>query len=468
MSRKFQVKTIPSRWLDKNGRRLDCGPYMSGAIEAIETLKQHKTESLSSLTTGHKDGIFNGPRFPRIYVDDSANGVPFLRSTDILDADLSSVSLLSKKQVAGNPALIIEEGWTLITCSGTIGRMAYARSDMVGMAGSQDFMRVVPDTEKINPEYLFSFLSGKFGVPIVISGTYGAIIQHIEPAHIADLPVPRLGEIEDQAHDLVQKAADLRTEATFLLREAGAKVNEAFGFPEKLALSHRNFSCAVASSNNVLARMEATFHDGIAQESDRLLDAVPSKDYLNDLGISFGETGRLKQVFVEEKFGEPFLTSGEIFRQVYAPSRFLSRRLLPDDNSWATQEGDLLLARSGQVGGIIGRGLWADSRFNNACVSVDVIRISAQNASILPGYLYAYLFLTDVGYRQLIRTAAGSSVPHLSVSDVQKFVIPRSDSAFEEEINDMVWKTGRDRAEAQQAEDEARVLVERTIKEGGR
>ncbi len=73
------------------------------------------------------------------------------------------------------------------------------------------------------------------------------------------------------------------------------------------------------------ARCQDDFHDKVAQESDRLLDAVPSKNYLNDLGVFFRETGRLKQVFVEQEFGGPFLTSGEIFRQVYAPARFLSR-----------------------------------------------------------------------------------------------------------------------------------------------
>ena len=76
------------------------------------------------------------------------------------------------------------------------------------------------------------------------------------------------------------------------------------------------------------------------------------------------ETGRLKQVFVDEEYGAPFLTSGEIFRQRYEPTRFLSNRLLPDESEWATQEGDLLLARSGQVGGIIGRGVWADRRLS--------------------------------------------------------------------------------------------------------
>jgi type I restriction enzyme S subunit len=390
-----------------------------------------------------------------------------LGSTDILDADLSYVSLLSKKQVEGNPDLVLDDGWTLITCSGTIGRMAYARSDMKGMAGSQHFMRVIPDTEKIASGYLYAYLSSRFGVPIVVSGTYGAIIQHIEPQHIAELPVPRLGSVEARAHELVQGAAELRGEATCLLKMAGGMLNEQFGFPEMLALSHRIFSCSVASSSLVLKRLEATFHDAVAQESDRILASIPRKDALSTLGISISETGRLKQIFVDKEYGAPFLTSGEIFRQRYEPDRFLSNRLLPDESEWATQEGDLLLARSGQVGGIIGRGVWADRRFAGGCVSVDVLRLGAQNSRILPGYLYAYLFLTDVGYRQLIRTAAGSSIPHLSAPDVLRLLIPRCDDAIEKQVNDLVWNAGHKRAEAQEKEDEARTLVERAIEDGG-
>lgn len=50
MSRKFQIKTVRSTWLENNGRRLDCGPYMSGAVEAKELLKKHTTEALKDLT----------------------------------------------------------------------------------------------------------------------------------------------------------------------------------------------------------------------------------------------------------------------------------------------------------------------------------------------------------------------------------------------------------------------------------
>ncbi len=464
MSRKFQCRAIPSTWLENNGRRLDCGPYMSGAVEAKELLKKHKTVALADIT----DDIYHAGRESRVWVESPDYGVPFMGSTDILASDLSYLPLISKKQVASNPRFTIREGWTLITRSGTVGRMAYARSDMDGIACSEHVMRVVPDTTKITPGYLYAYLSSRFGVPMVVSGTYGAIIQHIEPHHIADLPVPRLGAVEDQAHELIQGAADLRVEAAELLKTAGQMVNDQFGFPEKLALSHRVFSCSTASSTLVLKRLEATFHDAVAQESDRLIAGVPRKDEFSTLGIAISETGRLKQVFVDEEYGAPFLTSGEIFRQRYEPTRFLSYRLLPDESEWAIREGDLLLARSGQVGGIIGRGVWADRRFAGGCVSVDVLRLSAQNSHILPGYLYAYLFLTDVGYRQLIRTAAGSSIPHLSAADVSRLLIPRCDSALEAEINELVWNAGHKRAEAQEKEDQARTLVERTIEEGGR
>lgn len=470
MSRKFQCKAIPSAWLEENGRRLDCGPYMSGAIEARQLLKKHNTESLESLTSGHNGGIYNGPQFVRNYVDDPAHGVPFLTTSTMLQADMTNLPMISSKDAHSTKLsyLEVEEGMTLITCSGSIGRMAYARKDMAGCWSNQDIMKVVADSNKIKPGYLYAYLSSRFGVPIVVSGTYGAIIQHIEPHHIAELPVPRLGDVEDQAHDLVNRAAHLRVEATELLRTAGKIANEQFGFPENLALSHRVFSCAVASSTQVLQRLEATFHDAVAQESDRLLAGVPHKDELSTLGISISETGRLKQVFVDEEYGAPFLTSGEIFRLRYEPTRFLSYRLLPDESEWATQEGDLLLARSGQVGGIIGRGIWADRRFAGGCVSVDVLRLGAQNSAILPGYLYAYLFLTDVGYRQLIRTAAGSSIPHLSAPDILRLQIPRCENKIEEQINELVWNAGHKRAEAQEKEDEARTLVERTIEEGGR
>lgn len=468
MSRKFQIKAVPSTWLENNGRRLDCGPYMSGAVEAKELLKKHRTEPLRDLTTGHNGGIFNGPRFPRIYVDDITNGVPFLGSTDILDADLSYVSLLSKKQVSGNPALVLDEGWTLITCSGTIGRMAYARYDMKGMAGSQHFMRVVPEVKEIHPGYLYAYLSSHFGVPIVVSGTYGAIIQHIEPHHIADLPVPRLGEVEHKAHDLIHQAAIAHVESIELRKKAGALVNEICGFPEKLAPAARVFAYSSASSSSVLRRLDATYHNPIAQKAEALAKAA-NGIALSAAGVFGFESNRMKQVFVEEGYGTPFITSGGVFSKTIMPERYLRNQLLGEDESWRINEYDTLIARSGQVGGIIGRGVWADTRLDGFAASPHILRLRPTSEEFPPGYVYAFLCLTDVGYQLLARTAAGSSIPFLPLDAVLEVKVPTTPSLQQRrEIDGLVKRAGELRKQSQELEMEAVALVERAIEEGGR
>jgi len=114
---------VLSSWMEHNGRRLDSGPYLSGALEAKVLLDRLPAEKqpLHKVTKGGLAGIYHAGREGRTYVDDPAYGVPFLGSTDILAADLSWLPLLAKKQVAANPLFTIQEGWTLITRSGTIG-----------------------------------------------------------------------------------------------------------------------------------------------------------------------------------------------------------------------------------------------------------------------------------------------------------------------------------------------------------
>lgn len=462
----MRIKTIPSNWLSDEGRRLDCGPYMTGAKEAekiIDDCLLPKMELKDFLVNGAK-GAFHAGREGRVWVKEERYGVPFMGSVDIIQANLDRLPLISKEQVSRKPLFKVFKDWVLITRSGTIGRMTLARQEMDGHACSEHVMRVVPNPEKISPGYLYCYLRSKFGVPLVVSSTYGAIIQHIEPHHVINLPVPIVDkQLEEKAHELINKCGDNRTESNALLKKAGQLINEHFSFPNKLALSHRIFTHSAASSSLVQKRMDATYHDRVAQMSDDLVEQAGAEKTLAELGVNTGESGRMKLIFTESDHGVPFTTSGEIFRARYEPKRFLAKSKLGDVADWGVRQEDILLARSGQVGGIIGTGVWADSRFENAAVSVDVIRIKAQESEVLPGYLYAYLMCTDVGYRQLIRSAAGSSIPHLSSDDVLKLKLPRMGAMEEKAVHELVQKAGELAAEAQKLEDEAVKMVEDAI-----
>ena len=84
---------------------------------------------------------------------------------------------------------------TLISCSGfNAGRSAYVRPDMNGVWSSQDTIKVDPDPEEIKPGYLYAFLLSEFGEALVRGSVYGSAVKHIEPHHIAGLPVPRFSE----------------------------------------------------------------------------------------------------------------------------------------------------------------------------------------------------------------------------------------------------------------------------------
>ena len=112
--------------------------------------------------------------------------------------------------------------------------MAYARPDMDGMVFSEHVLTVVPNPDRILPGYLYAFLSSKFGVPLVVGGTYGAIIQHIEPHHIADLRVPRLSEeIETRVHRLSTGSSRIKdTSFSADLCRICSNYSEAAGLPE--------------------------------------------------------------------------------------------------------------------------------------------------------------------------------------------------------------------------------------------
>lgn len=470
MSRKFQVKVIPSDWLKSGGYRLDCGPYLSGAIEARELLKKQHTERLDNITKGYNGGIYNGPQFSRNYVDAPEFGVPFLTTSTMQQADTSNLPLLSKNDAYSTKLRFLEvaENMTLITCSGSIGKIVYSRKDMAGTWSNQDIMKVVADTSKILPGYLNAFLAGRFGIPLVIGGTYGAIIQHIEPSHLVDLPVPRLGAVEEKAHGLVQRAADLMVESSTIYKKAADMINQQFSFPEKLAMSARVFAFSVANSNSLFSRLDATFHNPTAQQAEQLvLDT--NGITLNDAGVRGFESNRLKQIFVDEEFGTPFITSGGIFLKSIEPERFIRTQSLGDDEeSWRINQQDILLARSGQVGGIIGRGVWSDARFDGIAASPHIIRLRATDNDYPAGYVFAFLCLTDIGYQLLSRTAAGSSIPYLPLDAVLKIRIPTSTTKeFREDIHNMVVQAGMLRGQSQKLEKDAVLLVEQAIEKGG-
>ncbi|HFD87985.1 MAG TPA: restriction endonuclease subunit S [Gammaproteobacteria bacterium] len=465
MSRKFQCKAVPSAWLENNGRRLDCGPYLSGAMEARELLRQlpNIKEPLSSLT----EGIYHAGRESRLWVDSTEYGVPFMGSTDVLASDHSSLPLISKKQVRANPKFTIRSGWTLITRSGTIGRMAYARNDMDGIACSEHVMRVVPDTSKVKPGYIFSYLSCRFGLPMILSGTYGSIIQSIEPHHIADLPVPRLGEIEDQAHDLIQRAADLRSSANSLIQDATNDLIDALDLPPLPTKNVSNYGCSLIGSSNLRSRLDATFHcpSAIVAEDAVRNGRFPAEN-LSSVTERLFKPPIFKRIWVDSpEHGRQFISGIDAYLYEANDLRYVSYRTSNFDE-FIVKKGWVIFQAAGQIYGLFGRPIYVSGWQEDVFCADDLYRVVPKNE--VDG-AYIYLFLrTPHGEVLVKRQASGNSIPRVWDPHMANFEIPWPSPEIRGQFAAPVIEAHNQIAEALVLQRQAIALVERTIKEGGR
>lgn len=421
------ARVVRSSWLEEGGRRLDCNPYMAGALEARDTLRELKVrkDPLKALTAGYAGGIYNGPMFRRNYVDSREYGVPFISSGTMLLADLSDLPLLRRRD-AESPRLSylrLRPGMIMISCSGTIGRMCYVRPDMGDIWSSQDVLKVVADPDRIPPGYLYAFLSSRFGVPLVVSGTYGAIIQHIEPEHISDLPVPRIGKANENAIAAkINEAAIARSESVSLLRKAEECLYLKSGLekPTPVHLLNKPDVVTVLSSK-VLDRADAFYYSAKNREARAAFDKVSEVSELGNLAHVF-IPGIFKRLYASDpQFGSPYITGGDVFELAPTSDKYLMRRVAAEHNL-LLKKGMIVVQEAGQLGGLIGRSVMVGGYLDGFSCSNNMIRIVPKD-DVDGGYLFV-LLSSEFGVRLLSREAAGSSIPHTDEQRVKRIRIP--------------------------------------------
>ena len=457
----MKVKSIPSSWISRDGLRLDCNPYMSGALEARIRLDElpYPKDTLVSLCSNGIDGIYHAGRESRSWVEDPDLGVPFLSSSSILAADLSGLPLISKKQVKRNPKFLLKKGWTLITRSGTIGRMVYARPDMEGLACSEHVMRVVPDETKIPPGYLYAFLSSKFGVPLVTSGTYGSIIQSIEPEHIAGLPVPRMGEeLEMEIHNLIEQSACLRASATSELNQV-IKEFDALIPPDNG--SKRTPKINIVNGSHLQNRLDAQYHDPEVQRIRNLL-AEGAHTTIGSLCTTIFLPGIFKRIHIEDiAYGAPYYTGAALFWLEPLPKGILSRRTKLFDQVELHID-TILVQAFGQDGGITGKAVWVGRHLDRMTTTHMLCRLKAPDRA-MTAYLFGYLN-SQSAQAQIRVLTYGGSIPHFDEAGISTVVIPLlGDETYLKVIGQRVLSALESRDKALELELNARNLVELAI-----
>lgn len=446
---------VRSDWFIDQGLRLDVGPYLSGAFEARKRLERlPNTERLDAVA----ERIFHAGRYSRRWVTSQDHGVPFFSSTDILEADYSFLPLIAKSSAAENSLLPIEPGWTLITRSGSIGRMAYARPDVDGYTCSEDVLRIVPGGG-IPSGYLYTFLRSRFGVPMIVASAYGAIIQHIEPNHLVDLPVPRFDSaLEQKIHNLIEKSANLRAAFQAGLAAATEDFFRSVGLPELINYRWHDEGPDTGFTVDELSpvSLRAMNYAGRAQQLIELLKSRPYRT-LGDIcsGGRLGRSSMFKRIDGDLDYdGVLFVGQRQAWWSRPEGARVLSRSMVPDECFVADET--VMVGAQGlpSEGGLLGRAMMVAGGWKDYAYTEHLMRVTSGDPQLPGAYLLAFL-RTEISMRIFRSTMAGAGPQSLHIGLVRRLPVPIAPAADVERIAETVRQSYRDRDSADALENEA-------------
>lgn len=403
--------------------------------------------------------IFYCGRARRVYVSKKEHGIPFLSGSNILQADLENVKLASKKYTPNLEEMKLQKGWTLISRSGTIGNCAFATAKHAQKLGSEDVIRLVPNNV-FKGGLVYAYLASKYGHSLLTQGTFGAVIQHIEPDFISSLPIPKFpDEFQNKVDDLIQESARLREEAADALHEAITNLSNFIG----ASFNKVRFKASSVKSQDILKSLQqrldppALINDGVITMNE-VKNRLPFK-LIGDIDGKVYRPGIFKRIYVED--GIPYIKGSEIFlTDPFRRCDKLSRTRTPFIDEMAMKEGQILITCAGSVGDI--KMITKEYEDKKSIGSQDIIRLESNDPLYTREYMFVYLQLPFV-YDYIQSMKYGSVIERVEPFHIESIPVVEPTKEISEEITSIIRNYMDCTYKAFNAEETAISMVEAEI-----
>lgn len=414
--------------------------------------------------------IFIGNRVKRVYVKSDEAGIPFMSSSDILYADVEKVKRVSKKYTESLEEMKLEAGWILVSRSGTIGNCAFTNKQHAQKLASEHVIRISPN-DILRKGYLYAYLASKYGHSLLTQGTFGAVIQHIEPEFVADIPIPKMPEsFQDKVDNNIRSASTLREEAADLIAGAEKILKESAGLDDLTVEDYdyfgprndkRGVSCFTRNINQIGTTSINAFNNSerIRKIQQRILaNSKPIKELIEG-GQTFS-SGSLPNIEVKPGHGIMLINQKDIFDNIVVGKYISSKNANLND---LVQYGEILIASDGTLGEneLFCRAIFANEDLAGSFISCHFMRMKS-NGTVPVGYLFSWLN-SDYGFRLIRNTQAGTKICHPIQKMFQNIPVPIIDKEKMDEIDLMVRTAFTKRHQANNLEKEAIQMVEKEI-----
>ena len=445
------------------GKRLEASVY---DIEAKQ-VRQLITSGRYPLTTiGGQNGLassYTGARFKRVWVEKS--DIPIFQPSSISDVKPCPDGYISHLTNTNIEALRVKKGQVLMTCSGTIGKVSYVSETLQDKIFSHDLLRI-DCKETIDQGYIYTYFRSKVGNKILLTNSYGAVITHIEPEHLATVPIPNASqEIKARIHNLIVRSYELRDQSNKLIDQATRLLIEELKVPEidECVMNNNLGNTFSVKLSEINGRADASYHiPTVNFILTHMRKSVEEITTIGDPRISkkIILAGVFKRTYVSEEYGFPFLGGKEITQLNPQTEKFLSKSMhkVRYEKELKVSENMILVSDRGTIGTVA----LVPKHWNGYAVSQNVLKVVPASDEIA-GYIYIYLN-SELGRVLLRRQTYGSVVDMIdnnSLASVEIPILKRKDIQIE--INSLALKANKKRYEAYEAEHEALKIMDEEV-----
>ena len=480
--------SIPSKILDKSSvkwctvrlvdilrreKRLDAKAFDVEAKHAWEQIQKGRYGTVplygtdGVIESAHYPGWMQRSRLKRIWCDKNRGEGFYLPSqmTDIKPVAEKNISRLADCDM---DELRLHQDTLLLTRSGTIGNVSLVSKTLEGKVFSDDVIRIT-FKESYDLGYVYAFLKSFVGNTMLRTNGYGAVITHIEPAHLAELQIPNApAELREEIHSLISRSYSLRDESNTLIDEATKLLARELQLPDvcdfDVALYKKEAGVSTFSVrlSEMGGRLDASYHVPIvkaivehvgqyAKEMTTVGDGRISKTVILP--------GRFKRVYVEEGYGVPFFGGKNIGELDPSDKKYLSFKKHGEKikNELTIREGMVLITCSGTIGNIA----LVPKHWDGWAMTHDIIRVVPHRD--MAGYVFVWL-QTDYARAILKSRSYGAVVRHIEKMHIETMPIPLlRNKAAQARINALALEANEKRYEAYCLEQEALKIMDEKV-----
>ncbi len=471
----IEISEVPVKWCSVSlSEMVERGKRLEASVFDVES--KHAWELINSNVFGcvqlySENGLiekaFYPGRFKRIYCE-KGNGYAFYLPSQMMDIYPKADKYISALTKCDIEELKLKEKTLLLTRSGTIGNISLVSKTLNNTVYSDDVIRINFKND-YDLGYVYTFLKSKIGSQILKTNGYGSVITHLEPEHLAEIPVPNAPcEIRTKIHKLIMKSYELRDESNALIDEATQLLIDELHLPAiedfdvdlyKKDASVDTFSVKLSEMNG---RVDASYHvpivDSIVEHLKKYAAEVTA---IGDERISSDVVlpGRFKRVYVEEGYGITFFSGKNISELDPSDKKYLSfsqhDKKIKDELT--IRENMILITCSGTIGNTV----LVPKHWDNWSMTHDIIRLIPNNN--VAGYLFVWL--QSVFCHKIIQSYSyGSVVQHIEKEHIIKCPVPLlKNHDIQNKINDLALQANQKRYEAYKLEQKALKIMDNDV-----